>query len=523
MKRAVFKILTVFFGVFIFVESSQSQDTINTVRSSSRLLLENHWLHTDNIAGTAFNPFLPDGDFVLGFISKEGDMRRVQLSPNEQIYSFNSEKSVRINKLLFNGNIGYENKQQKDVGWTARMNPVTHNPYMLADSLYGLYIKDYVHLAGGLSYMINKRFSTGVQVNYQVGDGARIKDPRAKNKLFKLEAYPSFIYSLNKMKLGLNLYLLTGREKINYSTLENSTTYRFFRTLGLGKTTVPVNGWSYERNYYLSGYGGEFQVQYSIGGLKLLSGFGYSSVLEKSEDGSSYPRKTDSGDFEEKRYSFYTILNYHKNLIQSFGLHLDASTGQGIEFLQEPYTEEGITRYRTIAEIENYTTLEFMPRIKYTLAKPYNVYSNKWEITVDAGMDVFSSEYLLEAEQSYTNILSDLQFKKSFYLKKNFIRISTSGILIYNLDNKLEQLNTYTASQEIAIWNHIIEPDFFLTTSNLYTLKASLRYGRNFQLLKVKNSLIYIDFGINYSSASHDQWSRNKTFKLYHFTLGFTY
>ena len=524
MKRTNIKIFIAIFFVFSFAENLKSQDASDTIHSSSRLLLENQWLHTNNFAGTVFSPFLSDGDFVLGFESKEGDLKYAQQSPEEQTYSFNSQKSVKINKMVFNGNIGYQNMQQEDVGWTARMNPITHNPYMLADSMFGLYIKDYINLAGGFGYMINNQFSAGIQVDYMVGDGARIKDPRPVNKLFKLEAYPSFIYSLNKTKLGLNLYLLTGREKINYDVLGNDT-YRLFKTLGFGKAAVPPLQNSYTRNYYLSGYGGEFQIEYYIHKMKLLSGVGYNSQLEESEDGTLVLHdKRYTGDFEEKTYSFFTAINYKEDLIHSVSLNIDILKGEGTEFIQEQYLDDELIQHMTtIAEVNNYSTLQMVPAINYILAKPHNAYSNKWEITFNAKMDIFSAEYILEAEESYTNIISDLELKKVFYFKNDFFSVLTAGNLSYNLNNNLEQLSTYTASQEITLWDNIIEPDFLLTTSNIYNVKANLRYGRNFQMLKTKRSLVYLDFGVNFGFASNNQWSENKSFEQYTFKLGFTY
>lgn len=524
MIRINFKTCIIILGAFLFTGNAKAQDSLVSAHSSTRLLLENQWLNTNNIAGMAFNPFLADGDFVLGYTTKKGDLRYSQLSSDEQTYSFNAEKSARINHITFNGNIGYQNMQQNDVGWTGRMNPITHNPYMLADSMFGLYQKDYIQLGGGFGYLISDRFSSGIQVNYLVGDGARIKDPRPQNHLFTLEAVPSFICSFDKFKLGLNVNLLTGREKIYYSILQSGVTYRFFRSFGLGKTAKAPNDNAYTRNYYLSGFGGELQAQYSLANIKLLSGFGYFSQTEKSEDlDSNIPIKSEAGDFIENTYRFYTILNYRKNLIHSFSISMDVLSGKGIEFLQETYKINGVDHYRTIAEIENYSTFEMIPAVKYTLAKPYNDYLNKWEINVNVEMDNFSAEYLLEASESYTNIVTNLEFNKSIFFKKGMLSFSTSGMLNYNVSNDLKQLRAYTASQEIAMWDNVIEPDFLITTSNIYALGANLRYGRNVNVLKDRNSMVYIDLGINYKSGSNNLWIENKSFETYIFKIGITY
>jgi len=523
MIRINFKTCIIILGAFLFIGNVKAQDSLMSAHSSNRLLLENQWLNTNNIAGAVFNPFLADGDFVLGYTTKKGDLKYTQLSSDEETYSFNAEKSALINNTFFSGYIGYKNMQQNDVGWTARMNPVTHNPYMLGDSIFGLYQKDYIDIGGGFGYLISDRLSAGINVNCTFADAARIKDPRPQNKLFTLEAFPSAIYSFDKFKLGINLHLVTGREKIKYEVLNDDNTYDMFMTLGLGKTAKAKKIGTHTRNYYLSGLGGELQAQYSFANIKALSGIGYFSQTEKSEDRPSNPDKRHTGDFKENTYRFYTIFNFRKNLIHSFSINMEMLSGQGTEFLQESYNKWEDTYYRTIAEIENYSTFEIIPSVKYTLAKPYNDYLNKWEVNFNAQMDNFNAEYLLEAEESYTNIMGTVGFYKAFYFKKSMFGFSTSGMINYNLSNELKQLRAYTATQEIAVWDNMIKSDFLLTTSTIYDIGAKVRYGRNVEILKDRNSLVYLDLGVNYKSGSNNLWIENKSFEVYSFKIGITY
>jgi hypothetical protein len=523
MIRINIKTCIIILGVLLFTKNIKAQDSLVSAHSSNRLLLENQWLNTNNIAGAVFNPFLADGDFVLGYTTKKGDLKYTQLSSDEETYSFNAEKSALINNTFFSGHIGYQNMQQKDVGWTARMNPITHNPYMLGDSIFGLYQKDYIDIGGGFGYLISDRLSAGINVNCSFADAARIKDPRPQNKFFTLEAFPSVIYSFDKFKLGVNFHFITGKEIINYVVLNDGYAYDMFMTLGLGKTVKAKQIGLHTRNYYLSGLGGELQTQYSVANIKALSGIGYFSQTEKSEDRPSNPDKRHTGDFKENTYRFYSIFNFRKNLIHSFSINMDVLSGQGTEFLQESYHKWTETYFRTIAEIDNYSILELIPSIKYTVAKPHNDYLNNWEINFNAQMDNFKAEYLLEAEESYTNIMGSIEFDKAFYFKKSMFGFSISGGLIYNLSNELKQLRKYTAEQEIAMWENVIEPDFLINTSTIYDIGAKVRYGRNVDILKDRNSLVYLDLGVNYKSGSNNLWIENKSFEVYSFKIGITY
>ena len=485
--------------------------------------MENPWFGSSNKAGSVFNSFIPDGEFELNTGLEKGDLKLSQLSPKERAYSFNSHKTIRLDNIVFDGGVKYINQQEEEVGWTARMDPTTRNPYMLADSIYGLYSKDYVSLFGSFGYMLNENMVFGFGVDYLVGDGARIKDPRAVNNLFSLDIKPSFIYVFPGFKIGANIHLMKGREKISYSTIENSTTYRFFRMFGLGIGAKAINSWSYSRNYYSSGIGGGLQSEYKLGQANLFSGLDYFYSKEASEDGSNNPRKNDAGDYKESNIRFYTSLNLKKSLLHFASFHVNMSMGEGVEFIQEPYSEENITYYRTVAEVSKYSLLSVNPGIRYKLAKPYNQYLNKWELDLKLELDHLSSEYLLEARQSISNIIPSVKFDKSVFLNKNQIMFGLSGQFIYSLNNELKQLRPYMASQNIAAWQNIVHPDFILLSSTTYSAGAHFRYGRFVNIMKGKSNLLYVDLGMNFSFASNEEWVENLSWEQYRIKLGLSF
>lgn len=507
------------------VSNTYAQDSLTTTYSRKKLLQENQWLNTTNIAGQVFNPFQPEGDFVAEYSLKEGDLRYQQHSPKESIYHFYTQKSKRVNNIVFKGGFSYNNMQQKKVGWTARMNPISHNPYMLADSLFGTYKKDYVALNGGFAAKLSKRLALGINLDYMVGDGARIKDPRPSNSTYELKASPSFIYSFDNAKLGANFQFIAGREKISYSTAEHSTSYRFFRTLGLGKAGVPTNGWSYSRNYYTKGYGGELQGQSNIGNKQILIGFGYYYKIEEAEDGSaSNPRKGDVGDYKESVLKFYTLITQNKQLNHRLLISADAYFGTGIEFLQKPYEDDGITYYRTIAELENYSLTQITPKLQYVISKPFNNFMNKWEVSANLGADIFQSEYKSEAKSSYTNLNANIEiFKNLFFSKNNFMDFTISGFINYNIAEELKQLSPYNAIQEIALWDNLIQPDFNLVTGNQYGSNISVRFGHNLKIRKGKSNFMYIALNMSYFWGENDAWTRNRDFKQYGVKIGVLY
>lgn len=485
--------------------------------------MENPWLSSRNMAGSIFSSFVPDGVFELNTSYGKGDLKLSQLPPEEMTYSFNTHKTIRLEKTVFEGGVKYINEQQQQVGWTARMDPTTRNPYMLLDSIYGRYSKDYVNLFGSFGYQLNENMVFGVSVDYLVGDGARIKDPRPVNDLFNLDIIPSFIFVLPKAKIGVDIRLMKGREKISYTTIENSTTYRFFRLFGLGIGAKTVNSWSYSRNYYSEGIGGGLQAEYRIGEVNLFTTLDYFYSREASEDGSSNPRKNDAGDYKESAIQFNTTLHYRKRYLHSANLYVNMWIGDGVEFIQEPYSEDNITYYRTVAEVSKYSLLSLNPGIRYRLAKPYNPYLNRWELEFKMELDHLSSEYLLEATQSISNLIPSLKFDHSFFKKKSQILYGVSGQFMYSLKNDLQQLRPYTATQNIAAWQNIVDPDFLYYTSTSYAFGAHFRYGRYVNILKGKSSLLYMDLNVNFRFASHEEWIENRTWERYGIKLGITF
>ncbi len=138
-------------------------------------------------------------------------------------------------------------------------------------------------------------------------------------------------------------------------------------------------------------------------------------------------------------------------------------------------------------------------------------------------MDHFNAEYLLEAEETYTNITGSIKFAKYCYFNNNMLAFSATGTLNYNIENSLRQLRTYTGSQELSIWQNIIEPDFILTTSNVYGLNANIRYGRSLEIVKDTKNLMYVHMGVNYRSGNNDLWPQAKDFEKYIIRIGLNY
>ncbi len=522
MPKTFFKYLLLL-ALFPAFTGMAAQDSIPGLESSDSLDTENPWLLSTNRAGMVFSRFLPDGDFALGLRHEQGDYHRVQASPEAYRYGFRAQKMVRFSDLVFDGGFNYYNQQQNLVGWTSRMNPFTNNPYMLADSMRGRYSKDYVEINGSLAYLILPRISLGLGVDYMVGDGARIKDPRPVNAVFSMDIKPSLVYSLPGFKVGLSLRWMKGREEISYKTIENAKTYRLFRQFGLGIGAKTINTWSYKRNYYLNGLGAGLQAEYQLGELKVFHALDYVASNEAAEDGSYNPRKNDAGDYLENILNFSTSVSFGERFQHTVRVFADWNLGSGSEFIQEPYAEKGITYYRTVAVIDKYSFMHLLPGFEYRVSKPYTPYLNKWDLCFGLEALYEQESYLLEAEQQMMNLLPSFSISRAFVGEKSSLALRLDLEFSTSLDKELRQLRPYTALQNKAVWKGIVEPDFQLRSGSAYTLGTGFKYGRFVRVVKKRSQFVYIDLDFRYTTASHEAWAAPKTRSYFAISLGLNY
>lgn len=520
-KRNINFIFTLFLIVAIFLKTKAQDRQLPNI-SDKKLSLENQWSATKNINAKLFNSFIPLGSFEINYNGVQGDFKPVQISDKESNYGFRAEKTMKFDKILFFGNIEYKNQAQKQVTWTARMHVPNDNPYMLADSMSGLYKKNYIRLNGGLAYQINENMTSGVAVNYKVANGARIKDPRPENTLYSLAIMPSMIYTLGKLKLGTTLHWQRGREYIRYEVIEPMVSYRMFRLLGLGKGKKTINNQFYTRNYYKKNMGADLEIQYNFGKNNLLFVSKYHHKKEKAEDGTTVPRKGDAGNFLENQISSYLIFNRKANYFQQFKLSFDYQTFTGTEFVEKAYLDDAkITRYKVITTLDNYSQNKITPAFTYILGLGNQQYYYKWLLTINTKYETNNTLYVNEAEKKLQNISGNIAIDRVFEFEKLFLNISLLAIYAKNLSNELKQLRAYNAPQDKAVWEQITLPDFYFETASAYSFGINVKFGKTIKLKKIKKTNLYCDLQSYMTLAEVNNNQQRRT--IYSITIGMNF
>lgn len=514
MKNTGAKIIILFVLLTLNVLKANAQNNILPKISTKKIELENQWLHTNNINGYLFNSIIPLGEFELNYNTELGNHKPSQISDKTNNYGFSANKTLQIKNTLFKGKVEYKNKNQKHVGWTARMNPNTNNPYMLADSMSGLYEKNYVNINGGFTHKINSKFASGININYMVANGAKIKDPRPKNKLYELEIMPAFILSIKNIKIGTNIYWKSGRELISYSVVEPMVSYRLFRFLGLGKGRKSINTQFYNRNYYTQDIGVEIQTQYSFDKSNLLFTIAYNNKQEKAEDGTSVPKKTDAGDFTNNNINACIMLSKKENLMHSIKLQFNYNSFFGTEFIQQAYLDNNITKYKTITTLDNYQQQIINPSLHYSLGIGNNDFYYKWILKLKADYMINNTEYIDIAKRDFQNIITDISAERVFKFKQSYIYISATVAYAKNINKQLKQLKTYKAPQEKVAWDNIVKPDFDFITSNVNYYGLNIKFAKNINLKNNKQKIAYVDINTNIAFANTKNKRINNFIKL---------
>ncbi len=133
-----------------------------------------------------------------------------------------TESYLKISdRLAFHGKLSYSFFRGKDMGGSILMNP-SYNPinfYESVDTTRGVKNREMYHLEGGLAYSVGKKWSIGVNVDYESGDQAKLKDPRFLNTWMDLGLSAGTRFAASEgFSVGLSLEYERSLESLKSNT-----------------------------------------------------------------------------------------------------------------------------------------------------------------------------------------------------------------------------------------------------------------------------------------------------------------
>jgi hypothetical protein len=197
----------------------------------------------------------------------------------------------KLNNWGYTGYFGYQKKYENKVSWSGVYDAYDDNPLIWADSSTGNWERDEVKaLIGITAPTIAKIFVTGFQVDYSIGSGARLSNPKPFFRYRNIALQPGIAYQLpNKQELGFmgNIGFVKEENELGfYNTNGNNVLLYRLRGYGTFSKTPFVSG---ERKRVQADYGATLHYKKSWKKYDLLVTINASQRDDEISEGVALP------------------------------------------------------------------------------------------------------------------------------------------------------------------------------------------------------------------------------------------
>lgn len=496
--------------------NAQSMDSIASPADYSLLSIQNIWLQTSNPVAY----LNVKGDPMNGQISYShlsGDYKYISDPQSMNRGNIAIEGFKKVNKLQFYGSFSYDISKLKEQRWKDVLMPSPGNPFVLGDSIGGNYNNESFEIKGAVASSFSENIKWGIAATYKGGSSADHNDPRPLIDAVRYSIRPGVIYNFSDWSIGLNLEYEGYKENIDITSVEASTTHRFFLFQGLGNY-FQSSGMGYYRRYKGNTFGGDIQIIRNYNSFENILQLGYRNKIEKSEDGED-DSFFKSGDYEEITYSAMNLFSIKRNHISHLiKLNVDYNSSKGTWYDQQKVTN---SNGKQIWEVYN-KSVKYKDNItkaglEYTWLKEKQGFKD-YILSAAIEMEQHKTTFLPEIYlQKYSNIKTSLQGGKTCWLP-NKLQLSLDLGVSYQ-----KNLSSKTNFDGIALANVWSYPVFEYLTSDYYAGSASAKLSKRTVFGNLP-SIIHISTGINYSKSALDTDNFNKPDRIgFITTLGFTF
>lgn len=234
----------------------------------------------------------------------------------------------KINNIGYLGSFEYKKNYEQNIGWSAVYEPYEGNPFIWVDSSTGNWDRDHIRANIAVAGQAFKgRIQSGIQLDYQIGSGARTSDPKPfyiyRNILLK----PGIVLKLSeKSSLGLvggASFILENNELGYYNRGTNNVL--LYRLRGYGTfSRVPFVSGERKRQGSVWSAGTHFIKQFNTFTLTLKGNADITQ--ERVTEGISIPEPI--GKFKELKWET-GISTYFGNVLQGKSINLGLSSQEG--------------------------------------------------------------------------------------------------------------------------------------------------------------------------------------------------
>ncbi len=237
------------------------------------------WHNTNNAAGLSLDDSSNRGFASIGFNHRGGDYHRVQEGGAMNNMQFFTERYQRLGRYLYSyGKVDFNLGRTKDRSFADQYRPYNSNPYQSGSAIAGSYDHQDFDMVASVGTTDFSGWRFGLQLNYQLGDLSRLRDPRSRSQLLDYRLTPSVSYTMGGHTLGLSGYYDRRKEKMgSLVTVQSDATLTYYLFSGMEYATGTIGGYSsFNREWVNHQVGAAMDYGYRSDSFHTLNSFGIS-------------------------------------------------------------------------------------------------------------------------------------------------------------------------------------------------------------------------------------------------------
>ena len=237
------------------------------------------WHNTSNAAGLSLDDSPNRGFASIGLNHRGGDYHRVQEGGAMNNMQFFTERYQRLGRYLYSyGKVDFNLGRTKDRAFADQYRPYNSNPYQSGSDIAGNYDHQDFDMVASVGTTDFSGWRFGLQLNYQLGDLSRLRDPRSRSQLLDYRLTPSVSYTMGGHTLGLSGYYDRRKEKMGpLVTVQSDATLTYYLFSGMEYATGTIGGYSsFNREWVNHQVGAALDYGYQSDSFHTLNSFGIS-------------------------------------------------------------------------------------------------------------------------------------------------------------------------------------------------------------------------------------------------------
>lgn len=306
------------------------------------------WLRSQNASGLSLAKIGNFGHTAINAEQSNGDYYRIQEGDRKKSLSVFSERFQKIDKNWYvYGRFQFNMGRQYNRSWSDVIRTYNSNPYIYGSSVKGNYdFQNYAFLAK-IATAPKGKLAYGAQINYEVTDLSRLKDPRSRTLLADYSLIPSISYELaENQHVGLSVKYRRRKEKTpNVTTVQTDPNLKYYAFKGVGNVEGTIGAYSsFKRQFVDQIYGIGLDYHLIRGAFESLSSFEF----DKGKETVYGTNKQSPGVYRHSDYSLSTTATYVRGKLEHrLSIVGSYTTGAADEYKQIKITdidqETGIT------------------------------------------------------------------------------------------------------------------------------------------------------------------------------------